>query len=110
MIDAGLMTHRVTLQSPGTGGDGLDTALETWTDVATVWAQVQPLRGKEYTEARSLGSEAEVRIRIWYRADVTSAWRVLWRGVPHVLVAPPIDVAGQARALELMCASGAKAV
>lgn len=106
MIDAGLMTHRVTLQSPSASVDVLGQRVETWTDVATVWAQVQPLRGREFFAAGAINSEASVKIRIWHRSDVTGAMRVLWRGVPHAIVAPPIDVEGARRALELMCSAG----
>lgn len=106
MIDAGLMTHRVTLQRPSASVDSLGQRVESWTYLATVWAQVQPLRGREFFAAGAIQSEATVKIRIWHRADVTGEMRVLWRGVPHAIVAPPVDIDGAGRALELLCSAG----
>ena len=47
-----------------------------------------------------------MRVRIRYRAGVTAAMRVLWRGVPHAIVADPVDVNGGRHTLELLCSAG----
>ncbi|WP_099139665.1 phage head closure protein, partial [Xenorhabdus hominickii] len=50
-----------------------------WQDVATVWAEVKHLSGRELLSA---GAEmAEVTVRVWlrYRRDVTAAYRMVFR-------------------------------
>lgn len=106
MIDAGLLTHRVTIQSPSAARDAHGQRAEGWTDIATVWAQVQPLRGREFFAAGAMQSEASIKVRMRYRDDVTGAMRVLWRGVAHAIVVEPIDVDGARHTLELLCSAG----
>lgn len=106
MIAAGAMDQRITLQSPSSTVDGLGQRVETWTTEVALWASVQPLRGREFFAAGAINSEAQVRVRIRYRAGVTPAMRVLWRGVPHAIVAEPVDVSGGRHTLELLCSAG----
>ena len=83
--------------------------MKTWATYKTVWAQARPTRGRELFAAGGNASEANVTFRIDYREDITAEMRVLWRGVEHAIVAPPIDVDGARRTLELLCHSGPKA-
>ena len=106
MLNAGELDQRITVQSPSATVDALGQRVETWTELATVWAQAQPLRGREYFAAGEVNSDAAVRFRLRFRSDVTGAMRVLWRGVPHAIVAEPIDVEGGRHTLELMCSAG----
>lgn len=105
---AGKRDQRITLQQRTATVDALGQGVETWTDVATVWASAQPLRGREFFAAGAMQSQADVRFGMLYRAGITGAMRVLWRGVPHALVAEPIDVDGGRHTLELMAASGVR--
>lgn len=108
MPSAGALDQRITLQQRSTVLDALGQATESWVDVATVWASAQPLRGREFFAAGAMQSEASVRFRIRHRAGVTGAMRVLWRDVPHAIVAPSIDVDGGRHTLELMCSAGVR--
>lgn len=107
-IAAGRLDQRVTLQRPDNTVDALGQRTEGWTDVATVWANVEPLRGRELFEAGQMQSEINLRVTIRYRSDVTADMRVVWRGVPHAIVAEPIDVSAAKVRLELMCAGGGR--
>jgi SPP1 family predicted phage head-tail adaptor len=107
-INAGDMDQRITLRRRATGKDALGQRSTTWETVDEVWAQAQPLRGREFVAANAEGAAAEVRFRIYWRSDITSAWAVIWRGVTYALVAPPIDPRGAMEVLELMCASGVR--
>jgi SPP1 family predicted phage head-tail adaptor len=100
----------MTLQQRADTVDALGQGVETWTDVATVWASAQPLRGREFFAAGAMRSEASVRFRIRYRAGVTGAMRVLWRSAAHALVAEPIDVDGGRHTIEMYCASSTRDV
>ena len=105
--DAGALTERITLQSRPTGQDELGAETGSWSDVATVWAQAEPLRGREYFAAGQMQNAADVRFRLRYRAGVLPSMRVLWRGVAHDIV-DVIDVGGQRHTLELMTVTGVR--
>ena len=106
MLNSGDLDQRVTVQIPSSSVDALGQRVETWTDVCTVWAQATPLRGREWFAAGAMQSEAAVRFRLRYRTDVTGAMRLVWRSVPHAIVAEPIDVDGGRHTLEHMCSAG----
>ncbi len=103
MLNAGQLDQQLTLQAPTTTEDSLGQRVGDWSTVAVVWGSAAPLRGRELMAAAAGQSEATVRFRIRWRADVTRAWRVLWRGVAYAIESDPIDVHGQRTALELMC-------
>ena len=107
-MQAGALNQRITIQQPSAAKDVLGQRVETWADVATVWASAQPLRGREFFAAGQMQSEAAVKFTIRHRAGLAGNMRVLWRGVPHALVAEPMDVDGRMERLELMCAAGVR--
>lgn len=106
-INAGHLRDRVTLQQRAAGVDAHGQESTTWEDVATVWAHVQPLRGREFFAAGQVQSQVDVRMRIRYRSDVVPTMRAVWRSQPHDIVGV-IDVEAAKEALELMCATGAR--
>jgi SPP1 family predicted phage head-tail adaptor len=111
MQAAGQFNQRVVIEAPTAARDPRgqrSAAAPTWSPVATVWAHVQPLRGREYFAAGAMQSEASVRFRLRWRDGITGAMRVVWRGVAYAIVAPPIDVDGGCHTLELMCAAGGR--
>ena len=105
MIGAGQFTRRIQLQQATTDDNTRGEPEPTWSTVATVWAQKQPLRGREYFAAGQMQTPADVRYRIRYRADVLATMRVLDAGVPMSIIGDPIDVDDKHVVLELMCTS-----
>lgn len=107
----GRFNQRVTFQERVSSTNDFGEEVSTWQDIATtpsVWAIVEPLRGREFFQAGQMQSAADVRITILYRADVHERLRVLWKDVPHEIVAPPIDVNAEGTNLELMCTTGVR--
>lgn len=102
-MQAGRLRQRVTLRTFTESQDGFGELIKTWADLATVWAAVLPLRGREYMDSRELQVELSVRILIRYRADVTSLMRVVHGVHTYEIVSPPIADATHERQLELMC-------
>lgn len=97
---AGRLDQRITLQAPVTGQDAAGQPATGWTDVATVWASVLDISGREYIAAGGVQNTATTKITIRYRAGVVPSMRVM-----HGATAYSIDaVLGQdRRALLLMC-------
>ena len=107
-ITAGQLDQRLTLQSRAAGVDVLGQASGAWADVATGGGRARPLRSREIFAAGQAQSVTDVEFTIRHRTDVTAAWRVLWRSVPHDITGAPIDVDGQRHWLELLATSGVR--
>lgn len=86
---AGPMRHRATLQTYTPTRDATGGVVESWTDVATVYARVEPIRGREALEAEQILAEADTRVTIRYGSEwaaINPSWRVLCRNVVYNIV------------------------
>ncbi len=73
------MNKRVKLQSPSRSSDEAGGATVTWTDVASIWAAIEPLTGKEpYVVAQQLQGQVSHKVTIRYRSGLTPGMRVLY--------------------------------
>jgi SPP1 family predicted phage head-tail adaptor len=101
---AGKRDRRVTLRARTPGRDAHGQPIETWTDVATLWAGIEPLRGTQYFAAAQVQTEITARIRIPWQPDVMPTMQVhdIAANVTYDIVAV-IDPSLQRRDLELMC-------
>lgn len=61
---AGRLRHRVELQRAEDGIDGYGEQTPTWRTLATVWAAIEPLTGREYFLANQNNSEVSGRITL----------------------------------------------
>lgn len=76
----GSLRHKVTLQQKTIAEDAIKQQSEAWTDIATVWAAIEPLSGREYFAARQENAEVMVKITIRYRKDATLDMRAVSEG------------------------------
>lgn len=107
-MQAGKLKQRVTLMRPVEGAkDKYGQPTEEFEPVATVWASVEPIRGREFFEAQQVNSEITTRIRIRYRreyaAPEVNEWRIEYDGRTYQIDGPPIDTNMNHRQLEFMC-------
>ncbi len=72
----GSLRHRITLQEPVVIKDSIGQEVEEWQDVATVWASVEPLSGKEYFNAKQTNSEVSTKITLRYFNGLLPHWAV----------------------------------
>lgn len=101
-MNAGKLRHRVTIQKPVETQSGTGDPLVRWQDVATVWAMVEPLRGREFFAAKQMVSEVEVRVVIRYMAGITAKMKIV-HGADEYLIETIINVLERDRELQLMC-------
>ena len=101
-MNPGKLNRRIILQRQDVSRDVVGQAKPVWTDIATVWAAVLPLRGREYFESAKVNSEITVRVVIRYRADVKPSWRVK-HGADAYDIIEIINPADGKRELQLMC-------
>ena len=76
----GLLDRRVKIQALTTAADGAGQPVETWSDIATVWARVRPFRGGERFLARQVVGQAVTTFEIRHRAGVTILNRLVYAG------------------------------
>jgi SPP1 family predicted phage head-tail adaptor len=107
-VTASELTEQITLQVRADGTDAHGQESTTWTDLATVRARAEPLRGRDFFAAAQTQSGLSVRFSIRYRTDVLATTRVLWDGSAYDIQGPPINVDGRRHTLELMCESGVR--
>lgn len=80
-MNVGKMRHRITFQRQSSdkdtlGGYGNDDA--DWTDVATVWAQISPISGKEFfSETRENTVSHKIYCR--YRSGISPKMRIKFK-------------------------------
>ncbi len=105
MAGAGDLDQRVTIERPERAPDGGGGHTVTWEPVATVWAAVEPLSGRERLQAQQVQSAVTYRIRIRRRADITAGMRVVWCGqVTNIRACP--DPGPRAAFMTLDCEAG----
>jgi len=109
MITAGKLRHRVTLQQPGGTRDAVGERATTWTNIATVWAAVEPLSTSQLAAAAQLQTDASIRVTVRWSsaiANIAADWRVLFGTRVLVIAAPPRNVAERNEIIELLCSEG----
>jgi SPP1 family predicted phage head-tail adaptor len=71
-MNPGELNKKVTIERPVDTPDAQTGApVRTWEDVATVWAKIEPLAGREFWQAQQSQSAVTHQVEIWYRRDVT---------------------------------------
>ena len=104
----GELRSRVTLQQESRVADGGGGFSNTWTNLAsspTVWARIEPLRGREVLQAMQLQSPVTHRVTLRYRGDVRAGMRLV-AGARAFNIRAAINLEERGRWLELLCEEG----
>jgi SPP1 family predicted phage head-tail adaptor len=107
---AGNLRRRLTIQARGAGVDALNQPVLDWTDVAKVWADIQPLSGREMFAAAVVNTEISHLIQIRYQAQFANpkamaAMRCLY-GTRIFNISSARDIDELHRTIELTCLEG----
>ena len=108
MIPAGKMTERVTFQSKSVTKNTLGEEVVTWVDVATVWAEARPLRGREFYAANQTQQVVDVRFIVRARTGLTVDMRLLWKTVPYDITGLIPGTGPYEGTLEIMATNGVR--
>lgn len=101
-MNPGDLRRRITIQQPSETKDSEGIVTVTWVDLATVWAAVEPLQGREFLSAQAVTSEPITRIRIRYQAGIKPSMRAVY-GTRIYDIQYVIDTGDRHRELQLMC-------
>lgn len=102
MIIAGRLRHRIVIQSPTETINSYGEREQTWATFATVWASIEPMRGRELLEAQQINAELSVKIRIRYLASVKPKYRISWDSRTFEINSIA-NIEERDREIELMC-------
>jgi len=102
---SGRLRHRVTVQrnTPTRGDAG--GRVDNWADLATVWASIWPLAGKEAVQGRAENAEVTHRVQLRWQsslADLSPRDRLIFAGRVLEIVGV-VNVGERNRELELLC-------
>ena len=76
---AGRYRHRVVIQEKVVERNDYGEEVITWSPVATVWADVQPIRGREYLETRQEQADVTHRVFLRWRSGMTPTMRLVFK-------------------------------
>lgn len=99
---AGTMRHQITIQRATVTRDTFGAEVETWEELATVWAAVEPLSGRELIAAAAATADLSTRVRIRYRVGIKPTDRVVY-GDRTLEILTVIDLDERHREMHLMC-------
>lgn len=99
-MQAGPMDRRVVLQTASASTDSYGQGVQSYTDLATVWANVRYLTGRELLLAQQTTPNAQVKFQIRYRSDIDETSRIVHDGATYDI--QHIAVIGRNVGLEIL--------
>lgn len=102
-MNPGLLNKRISISGKSKTKSSYGGYVEDWVEIAMVWANIKPLRGRELFQAKQVQAEIETKITIRYRTGIKSDMRVTYGDRTFQIVAPPINVDEKNQYLEILC-------
>lgn len=91
-FNSGQFRHRITFQKFSSVKDDLGQESDgDWQDVASAWAMIKTLKGREYFQAAATKTETSSRFIIHYRDGIDSSMRIVYNGRTFDIIEPPIN-------------------
>lgn len=94
---ASRLTERVTFQEPSEAKNSVHEVIKTWSNISTnstVWAEIQPVNGREYFESQQVRSEKFIKVTIRSRTDLTQKMRLVHNSVNYDIDYIPPNLRG----------------
>jgi len=99
----------ISIQRQSTTSDGMGGVTEAWTDIISgtstatpIFAAIWPVSAKEQIQARHEQAVISHRVRIRYRAGVTTAMRIKY-GTKLFNITSVVNVGSENRMLDILC-------
>lgn len=99
---AGKLRHRIKITTPTESRGDTGEITYTWSTLATVWASVEPISGRELIQADQMQAEATVRIRLRYIPNLTTQCRIVHKGRTLEIVSAQ-NITDRNAEFELLC-------
>jgi SPP1 family predicted phage head-tail adaptor len=82
-MKAGKLDKRVTIKVKSATRDSYGAEIIGWSTLATVWAEVTPISGREFFVASQFVPEAQFKVRIRYREDFDETAKITYDSADH---------------------------
>jgi SPP1 family predicted phage head-tail adaptor len=105
---AGLTKKRVQIDEPVTAQNSTGEEITTWSEVATIWASIEPIRGREALLNGLNAAQMDTRIRCRWNPEldaINSEWRIRYKETVYDVVSIAHIMTGR-RELEILAKSG----
>ena len=79
-MQAGILRSRIIIEKQSLVDNGFGGMGVTWSTMATVWAKVEHLSGRELQMAQQVSPDVTYETTIRYRSDVTTNHRINYGG------------------------------
>lgn len=99
---AGQMRHKVTVQASTPTRNDVGAEVESWSDEFTVWASVEPLKGRKFMEGAAQTQTVSHRVMVRYRDGFTPEKRLKF-GMRFFTIVSVIHVEERQQMMQLMC-------
>lgn len=101
-MEPGKLNRKVSIRQRGSTQDEVGQPVETWTEIATPWANIRQRTGAEALRGDKDVSMVQTSIRIRRRTDVTAAMRV-YHGSTVYEIKAVLDDAENRERTDLVC-------
>ncbi len=101
-MDIGRTNKRITFCRYEEKENDLSQMEQALTEVKTVWASVEPTRGREYQEAQRIRPELTYKITTRYHKEVTPDMFIKWKD-RYFNIISAINVREKNEMLEIIC-------
>ena len=84
-MDIGRFDKRITIQTRSATLDDYGQQIDSWSDLATLWANIKPISGREKLKAGQVDSILTHTVAVRYNVSLTpprvvDAWRIVYNG------------------------------
>ena len=101
-MDSRRLNRRFLIEEQSTTQDAAGQPVNTWTEVATVWADIRNKNGLEAIKADAPTSTVTASVRIRYRTDINAGMRGTYDGAVYNILAVLPDLEKK-RHTDLVC-------
>lgn len=101
-MDPGDLNRQITIQQYAATRDTFGGEVQTWANVATVWASKAHRTSREFFAAQKTNAETTDLFIIRYRSGITPKVRVIFDGKTYDIIGAN-DPDGRRRELHLLC-------
>ena len=101
-MNIGSLNKRIEIQSPTLTSDGMGGFDTVFATVATVWSAIWPTSASERIQSMGAVMTISHRIRIRYRSDIRSGWRLKFKDRYFDIVSI-VNPSESNRMLDIMC-------
>jgi SPP1 family predicted phage head-tail adaptor len=106
------LQQRITVQRRSSTLDAYGQEINSWSNIATVWAEVKPISGKEKLRSESMVVESQLTHRVTVRfsevflpSSQADAWRILF-GTRILNITASMNVDEESKMIIFDCTEG----